>query len=75
MKDLLEFIVKSIVSTPENVLIDEEDNSGITVFTIKVAKEDAGTIIGQQGKTIKAIRNLLFAVSKGKRFSLEVTEA
>ncbi|MBU2592892.1 MAG: KH domain-containing protein [Patescibacteria group bacterium] len=74
MKELLEFIIKSIVGSPEKVSITEEA-SEITSFIIKVPQEEIGLVIGQQGKVIKAIKSLLLVLSKGERFALEVQEA
>jgi predicted RNA-binding protein YlqC (UPF0109 family) len=59
MKDLLEFIVKSIVSKPEKVKIAQEDEGEISRLVFKVDPEDMGLIIGRQGKIIKAIRTLV----------------
>ena len=39
--------------------ITEEENQGIVNFTIKVATEDMGKVIGKEGKVIKAIRNVM----------------
>lgn len=59
MKDTLTFIIKGIVDKPEEVEITEEENQGIVNFTIKVATEDMGKVIGKEGKVIKAIRNVM----------------
>ncbi len=59
MKDTLTFIIKGIVEKPEEVEITEEENQGIVNFTIKVATEDMGKVIGKEGKVIKAIRNVM----------------
>jgi predicted RNA-binding protein YlqC (UPF0109 family) len=59
MKDLLEFIVKSLVSKPEKVKITQEDEGEIIRLMFKVDPEDMGLIIGRQGKIIKAIRTLV----------------
>lgn len=70
MKDLLSFIIKSIVASPKKIQIDQEGNQ----FIIKAPKEEIGTIIGRQGKIIKAIKTILIRKSKGSRFSIEVQE-
>ncbi len=59
MKDTLTLIIKGIVDKPEEVEITEEENQGIVNFTIKVATEDMGKVIGKEGKVIKAIRNVM----------------
>lgn len=75
MKELLTFIIQSIVNSPKKVKISQEEADGEIKLTIKAPKEDIGIIIGQQGKTIKAIKSLLGIQAQGKRFSLEVSEA
>lgn len=59
MKDTLSYILTSIVDKPEDVEVMEEENQGIVNFTIKVAQEDMGKVIGKEGKVIKAIRNVM----------------
>lgn len=59
MKDLLEFLVKSIVAKPESVSVSEEESEGMTRYLISTDKEDVGKVIGKSGQTIKAIRQLL----------------
>jgi hypothetical protein len=59
MKDLLDFIVKNILSKDSKYEIIEEDNGSIVTLTINTADDEGGMIIGKGGKVIKAIRNLL----------------
>ena len=76
MKDLLEFIVKSLVSQPKEVEIKQEEKEGDINLDLKVAEEDMGLIIGRQGRIIKAIRNLLKtrALIENKRVQLILEE-
>lgn len=77
MKDTLTFIIKGIVEKPEEVEITEEENQGIVNFTIKVATEDMGKIIGKEGKVIKAIRNVMRVpgVLQSKKIYITLAEA
>lgn len=62
MKELLEYIVKSIVNTPDAVEIEEKESidfPGLTILTINVAEDDKGVVIGRKGRTINAIRDLI----------------
>lgn len=59
MKNLLEYIVKSLASKPEAVKIEEETLDNVLTFNLTVDPEDMGLIIGKGGQTIKAIRRLL----------------
>jgi predicted RNA-binding protein YlqC (UPF0109 family) len=60
MKELVEYIVKSIVREPEQVNITEENDDGdVLVVKLEVAPEDKGRVIGKQGRVAEAIRTLL----------------
>jgi len=77
MKELIEFIAKSLVEHPEAVTISEElDEDGATLIKLAAAREDMGRIIGKQGRTAKAMRTLLNAKAtrENKRASLLVLE-
>ena len=75
-RDFIEFVVKNIVDSPEDVVIDRTiDDLGILI-TLKVAKDDMGKIIGKNGQTAKAIRVLLRLIgSKNEeRVNLKILE-
>lgn len=58
MKDFVEFLVKQLVTKPDEVVVEETNDMGSIRVTIKVADEDMGLIIGKEGKIIKSIRGL-----------------
>jgi predicted RNA-binding protein YlqC (UPF0109 family) len=58
MKQLLEFLVKGIAAT-DDFEIEEAESGGRTEYVIHANRDFVGRIIGKQGRTIKAIRNLL----------------
>lgn len=58
MKDLLEFLAKSVTGD-EKVEVSEESEEGQTVLTIKAPKDKIGLLIGKAGKTIRALRLLV----------------
>jgi len=76
MKKTLEFIISSIVDKPDEVKITESEEEGTVNFTIEVAKEDMGKIIGKNGKIIKSIRNVMKipAMKQSKRIFLNLAE-
>ena len=76
MKDTLLFIIKSIVEKPDDVSVNEEENDGVITFSVAVAQEDMGKIIGKQGKVIKAIRNVLKipAIKENKKIFISLSE-
>lgn len=62
MKELLEYVVKSIVNNPEAVTIEEKESvdfPGLTILSVDVSEEDKGIVIGRKGRTINAIRDLI----------------
>ena len=63
MKQLVETIVKALVDSPEEVVINETANEQSVVYEIKVGLKDTGKVIGKQGRTAQAIRTIVRAVS------------
>jgi hypothetical protein len=76
MKDLVEYLAKSLVNNPNAVEIHETTSEGTSVFQLKVAKEDLGRIIGKQGRTAKSIRALMNAAAsvQNRKVILEIFE-
>lgn len=76
MKELVEFIAKSLVEHPEEVSISVDESDQETVYKIKVAEEDMGRIIGKQGRIIKSIRTVTkaAAIKDGTRVQVEIDE-
>ena len=75
-KELLEYIVKNLVSSPDKIEISENENEGKTVLKLKVAKDDMGRIIGKEGRIIRSIREIIYAyaANEGKKVSVDVEE-
>jgi predicted RNA-binding protein YlqC (UPF0109 family) len=76
MKELIEYIAKSLVDNPEEVSVNEIEGEQTSVIELKVAKEDIGKVIGKQGRTARAMRTILGAASAKmrKRSVLEIVE-
>ena len=76
MKELIEYIAKSLVDRPENVTVKETEGEKTTIIELRVAKEDLGKVIGKQGRTARAMRTILNAAGTkiGKRCVLEILE-
>ena len=76
MQAYLEFVVKGLVSHPDEVTISPVLRDGGTMFELRMHPDDVGKIIGKQGATIVAIRSLLQVGSarKGLRCSVEIVE-
>ena len=75
-KELVEFVVKSLVDAPEEVSVNVIEGEKSTILELKVAQEDVGKVIGKQGRIAKAIRTILSASATrdGKRASLEILD-
>lgn len=76
LKELVEYIARSLVDKPEEVHVAEVEGEQTSVLELKVAKEDLGKVIGKQGRTARAMRTILSAASTKarKRSVLEILE-
>ncbi len=76
LKELVEYIAKSLVDNPDEVFVTEVEGEQTSVLELKVAKEDLGKVIGKQGRTARAMRVILTAASTKakKRCVLEILE-
>ncbi|MBR0202889.1 MAG: KH domain-containing protein [Synergistaceae bacterium] len=75
-KELVEFIVKHLVTQPDSVGVDCNEDGGGSKILIRVAHEDVGRVIGKRGATINAIRLLAkaAAVKAGERVDVDILE-
>jgi len=76
LKELVEFLAKSLVNNPEEVSVSEVQRDETTLLQLRVAPSDLGRVIGKEGRTAKAIRLLLAAAAarRGKKATLEILE-
>jgi uncharacterized protein len=76
VRALIEQIAKALVDEPDQVSVNQIEAAQNTVLELKVAPNDLGKIIGKQGRTARAMRNLLGATGMkfNKRFTLEILE-
>ena len=74
MKELLTFIVKSLIEKPDEFEITETDRGYSIVYKIKVADSDMGKIIGKQGRIAKAIRTVMKAAGshENRKVTVEI---
>ena len=74
MKELVEFIAKSLVDDPSQVSVTEIQGTTSTILELRVAPEDMGRVIGRNGRVANAMRTLLkvVAAKQGKRVTLEI---
>lgn len=75
-KDFLEYIVKAIVSIPEDVSVERSVDERGVLLTLKINPSDMGYIIGRRGQTAQAVRTLLKIVGakNNARVNLKIYE-
>jgi predicted RNA-binding protein YlqC (UPF0109 family) len=67
MKELVEFIAKSLVDDADAVRVRTVERDHETILELEVAQPDLGKVIGRQGRTARAMRALLAAATAGSR--------
>ena len=74
MKELVEYIARSLVDHPEMVRVTQVEGEQSIILELQVAQEDMGKVIGKEGRIANAIRTLVkvAAAREGKRAVLEI---
>jgi uncharacterized protein len=74
MKELVEYLVKSLADHPEEVSVTESESEDNITIELKISPDDLGKIIGKNGNTINAIRTVVQAAASShkKRAKLDV---
>jgi predicted RNA-binding protein YlqC (UPF0109 family) len=74
LKELVEYIAKSLVDDPSQVEVTEIHRADSVVLRLQVSQEDKGRVIGRNGRVANAMRSLLRVVGsrQGKRVNLEI---
>jgi len=75
-KDLVDYMVRSLVDHPEDVEIREVEGEKSTILELRVTKDDIGKVIGKHGRIARAIRTIInaSATKSGKRVVLEILD-
>lgn len=76
MKELLTYIVQSLVEKSDEVSVTEHETGGETVFEVRVAPGDMGKVIGRQGRIAKEIRTVVrsYAQRTGAKVSVDIVD-
>ncbi|MFZ7104521.1 MAG: KH domain-containing protein [Peptococcaceae bacterium] len=76
MRELVEFLAKSLVDNPDQVNVNEVEGERAIVLELTVASEDMGKVIGKQGRIAKAIRTVVKAAAarEGKKVVVEILQ-
>ena len=76
MRELIEFLAKSLVDTPDEVQVHRHQRDQQIVLELEVAQPDLGKVIGRQGRTARALRTVLNAAGQKtrRRYSLDILD-
>ena len=76
MKELIEFVARSLVDDADAVIVHTVDREQATVLELEVAPADLGKVIGRQGRTARALRTLLAAAGQKtrRRYILDILD-
>lgn len=76
MKELLEYLAKSLVNHPDDVQVVVSETDTTVVLELSVAKDDVGKVIGKQGRIVRALRTIIkaSAARDGKRVIVEIVD-
>ncbi len=76
MKGAVEKIVKGLVGDADSVEVSEIEEGRTVRIEVRVGEGDMGRLIGREGRTIKAIRSILYYAGQkhGKRYQLDLIE-
>ena len=76
MEEFVAYLVKNLVSNPDEVKVSLREEEGRIEIDIRVAHEDIGKVIGRGGNTVNALRTItrVIAARLGKRVHLELLQ-
>ncbi len=76
MKELLNYIARSLVDDPDAVSVSEYETPAETVLELRVAPSDMGKVIGRQGRIAKEIRTLVRSCAQrsGQKVSVDIVD-
>ncbi len=76
LKQLLLDLSRAIVDIPDEVTVEQAEEDDTVIFTVRVAEEDMGKIIGRHGKNARCIRTIMKAdgTNCGLRVVVDIAE-
>ena len=77
MKGFLDYVIRALISHPEDFLLHEIDGGRSVFFRVEMHRDDVGKVIGKGGHTIAALRNILGSVAEkdDRRVQIEIIGA
>ncbi len=76
MKEAVEKIIKALVGDSDAVEVSESGDGKNVRIEVRVGESDMGRVIGREGRTVKAIRSILFVAGQkhSRRYQLDLIE-
>ena len=76
MQEFLEFVLPKLVDYPDEMVLTTSEANKKTIFKLRLRQSDIGKVVGKQGQTILAIRNILNAAAArfGEKAAFEIVE-
>jgi predicted RNA-binding protein YlqC (UPF0109 family) len=76
MESFLEFVIRQLVDAPEEVFITRLEQGRKLIFKVEMRQSDVGKVIGRNGHTITALRNVMSAAAArtGQQVVLQIVE-
>jgi len=76
MEDFVAYIIKNLVSKPDDVTVSSSETHEQISIEIRVAAEDVGKVIGRRGNTINALRTIVRTVATrlGRKAQVELIQ-
>jgi hypothetical protein len=76
LQQFLEQVARVLVKQPDEVRVEVHDGRRATRFTVHVADEDRGQLIGKEGMTVRSLRTLasISGHRKRRRFEIEIPD-
>jgi predicted RNA-binding protein YlqC (UPF0109 family) len=76
MKNLVAAMARALVDSPDHVQVNEIDGAQTSIIELRVAEPDLRHVIGKDGRTARAMRDIIYAASKklNRRYHLEIIE-
>ena len=74
MKELVDYIVRALVDSPEYVVVNETVGSSVIILEISVSDSDIGKVIGKEGRITNSIRTIVKAAAakNDKKVTVEI---
>ena len=76
MEEFLRYTIGNLIGNPDEIVLAHSETARKITFRLRLPKSEIGKVIGKQGRTIAAIRNLLSAgaARHGQKALIQIEE-